>query len=66
MSDTFIKKHREHAESKKLGRVECNYTVDKSGRFKRVHERADAAKRPPLVRQAIVPVGGGRGVKKGD
>lgn len=62
MSDTFIKKHREHAEAKKLGRRECHYEMDDKGRFKTTYTRADAAKRPPMNPIEMVPVGVDRAV----
>jgi len=65
VSDSFIKKHREHAEAKRLGRVTTRYEFDpRTDRFERVTERADAKTKPPLVTQEMVPVGTGRAVMK--
>ncbi len=65
MSDTFIKKHREHAEAKKLGRVTTRYDFDpRTDRFERITEREDAKHKPQLVTREMVPVGVGRAVMK--
>ena len=61
----MLKKQREHAESKKLGRTEnyCEYD-SKTDRFEMGQRRADAKTKPPLVMQFETPIGRKRGVCK--
>ena len=60
----FLEKQLAHAEAKKLGATEYNYSVDKSGHLVRTAESCDAAKKPRNVRLAAIPAEARMGVKR--
>lgn len=64
MADNFIRKQREKAEEKKLGRTEHRYHVnEKTGNLDRTAETCSAKHKPRTIRLAAIPAEGKMGVK---
>ncbi len=62
---SFLKKQRDSAESKPLGRTECVYRYDMdTGRTSYGQKRLDAKNRPPNTMNFMFPVGRTSGVCK--